>query len=248
MSISSARAPAASGWVSSNGSFFNTNWLTLSNETDPGEDSDLYQDQTGAWGYNLLAVTSRPATNQSDVWRIGGPTNYTLLASNLPVANMEGLLTVPLDTNYGPWAGKLIVGNEITNTLYSIDTNGMVETWNLGVPGFGIGGQTFLIVPTNQDFYCQDSIWPPGQSYIRKVPPAFFPSQPGYILILQCAELGQSYFVTKNAAWLVHWNGTVFETWCLILSDLTEGPLDLPDDFDYVEKGVFAPIVIPPGP
>jgi hypothetical protein len=160
---------------------------------------------------------------------------------------MEGLLTLPNNAIYGPWAGKLIVGNETTNTLYTIDTNGVVETWNLGTPGFGVAGQAFLVVPgTNDDFYCEDSAWwGPGDSsfsYIRKLPGAFFPTNSGDIIVAQCPEENNN--LQPQTIWLLRWNGTAFGTSCLILSNFTEGPLKFSPDFGLVEKGVFAPIHI----
>jgi len=232
------------GWASASGKAFNTSWLTLPGETDPQETSDLYVDQTGLWGNDLLAVTSRSSKGQSDIWRITAQTNATLVASNLPCASMEGLLTLPNDPKYGPLAGKLLVGDEITNTLYTIETNGVVQAWNFGVPGLGVAGQTFLIVPqTNQNFYCQDTIYP-GSSYMRKLSGAFLASHAGDILTVQCPEL-PPYYLSPPTIWLLRWNGTGFDTWCLTLSDFNDQPFNANPPFNLVEKGVFAPINIP---
>jgi hypothetical protein len=139
----------------------------------------------------------------------------------------------------GYWPG------EPTNALFAIAGNGAVQPLNLGVPGMGVGGQMFQIVPTSQTFYCQDTL-SPGPSYIRELSPAMLQGHQGDILVLQCPEeTGLDWGpLCPSTVWLLHWNGTSFDTWCLILTDITEllGPGQA---FNFVEKGVFAPLDMP---
>jgi hypothetical protein len=135
--------------------------------------------------------------------------------------------------------------NELTNILFAIAGNGAVQPLNLGVPGMGVGGQTFRIVPTNETFYCEDTLSPwPGPSYIRKLSPAMLQGHQGDILVLQCPEETglNSGPLAPSTVWLLHWNGTGFDTWCLILPDLALLGLDY---FYFVEKGFFAPFNVP---
>ena len=249
------------GWAKHDGSACNTSWVTLPDETDPEERSDVYVDKTGLWGNRLLAVTSRYSAGQSDVWGVSisnGQPVATMIASDLPTASAEGLLTLPAEPlTYGPLAGAIVVGNEMTNTLFAIAGNGAVQALNLGVSGMGVGGQMFQIVPTNQAFYCQDTL-SPGPSYIRELSPAMLQGHLGDILVIQCPEIQivdpstglPVTLLNPPMIWLLHWNGVSFDARCLILSDLCASDLDsnllnFSPPFGLVEKGVFAPLDIP---
>ena len=235
------------GRISADGSGLNPGWVSLPGENDPHEVSDVYLDQTGLWGNSLLAVTSRPSQGQSDVWRITSQASASPLASDLPSWSMEGLLTLPDDPRYGPLAGAVLIGDETTNTLYTLNlvgTNIAVETWNLGAPGLGVAGQTFLIVPTNQQNLYIVDVTGCYSSLVWKLPGSFFVSHGGDVLAIQCPEVSQC--LQPPTVWLLRWNGSGFDTWCLVLSDLGSAPFSFYPAFTAVEKGVFAPIDIPP--
>ena len=91
-----------------------------------------------------------------------------------------GLLTLPNDVaRWGPWAQKIITGNENASKIYAIATNGVVTEFFLG-----IDPEDFDIIPANADLYVPD----PGNGRILKVPRTFFTNYVGDLLITQAGE------------------------------------------------------------
>ena len=111
--------------ISPDGSVVNSNWVSL-----PGSNGlfrgELAFDRTGLWGGDLIAVTTN-----GQVWRIteaGVPT----LVRSLGVA-LSSVITLPDDPRYGDLAGKIVVGSDSTQRLYTIDAAGNVEFFNIGL-------------------------------------------------------------------------------------------------------------------
>ena len=234
-----AAASGIVGWVKADGSLFNDSWLVLTNQADSGN-SDVYVDRTGNFGNNLLVERNRANESLGDIFVVDAATNATLLAT-LPSQYLEGMLTLPNSTNYGPFAGMLLAGEELTNTLFTVTPAGAVQTWNIGVPGLGVTGQTLLIIPTNQTFYCQDTFSPGPNSYVRELSADFLRPHVGDILVLMCSE--ESTALNPQAIWILHWNGASFDAWCLLFTDIDD--LGFQPSFYYVERGAFAPFYIP---
>jgi hypothetical protein len=72
------------------------------------------------------------------------PTQYGIL---------EGVATLTNDVSrWGPWAAKIVTGDDIASVLYTVDTNGVTTAW----PGlWGINQpEAYVVIPTNQDLYC----------------------------------------------------------------------------------------------
>jgi hypothetical protein len=112
--------------ISSDGSVVQDPWVTLPDE--PGLlRGSLFQDRYGIFGGDLIVVTTA-----GNVWRItsaGAPTKLAELGTHL-----EGVTTVPdLPAQYGPWAGKIVVGAEAQSKIYAIDANGNTDEFSIGV-------------------------------------------------------------------------------------------------------------------
>lgn len=224
------------GWVSSNGASISTNWAANSqlaaNEPDV-LGGDLYADRTGVWGNDLLAVTGDEGqlTGTRGIWRIHSATNATLVV-RIPSPHLEGLLTVSNDvTKYGPWAGKLLTGDDYLGIIYAVDTNGNYLAYDLK-----ISPDTIRLIETNQDLYCVDfNQYDQNQSLILKVSRKWLTTFVGDILMVQAGEnAGQS-----PTLFIVHWNGIGFEVHSLALHDYRSGI------GDFFEKATFAPITLP---
>lgn len=222
------------GWVAANGTNTDVSWQSVPVAFGSGL-GDLYFDQTGLWG-NCLLVIGGPlyGTNVSALWRIEANGTQSAIVTNLPTAFPEGLLTLPNDvTKYGPWAGKLITSDEMSETIYSIDTNGVVQPWYIGVTG-----QKFLLIPEGQNLYCMDGS--AGDGWVIKVSKDLFKGHEGDILAFQCPE--QQWATFPAGVFIIHWNGTNFETLPLLFGDFAAQLL--PNGF--LERGDFAPFDMAP--
>jgi hypothetical protein len=222
------------GWVSANGTTEDTGNATgpfwSSVPTAPGEGlGDLYFDQTGVWGNNLIVVETEEYGVSGGVYTVDSAGTATLIAS-VPTGFNEGLLTVPNNPAvYGPWAGQLITSDEMSLTIYSISTSGAVQTWNIGVTG-----QKFLVIPANQNLYCMDAPYPGYLGcYVFKVPEELFASHVGDILAFQSHD--QSAATFPQALYIIHWNGSSFVTYPLFFDDIPSLPAGI------IERGAFAP-------
>jgi PKD repeat protein len=125
-------------------------WVTL-----PGEfgllEGGLFQDRYCAFGGDLIVVTS-----VGNVWRINSTGTATRIASGASFGGfLEGVTTVPNDlTTYGPWAGKVLAGNENNGCVYSIDMLGNSQCW-LQELGRGLGSfapESMHVLLPNENF------------------------------------------------------------------------------------------------
>jgi hypothetical protein len=172
--------------ISADGATVKNPWVTL-----PGEsgliNGSLYIDRTGVFGGDLIAVT-----NGGGVWRINSAGVPTLIA-RLDTF-LEGLVTVPDDVaKYGPWAGKIVAGNETQGRIFAINAQGNAAPFNLG-----IRVEDIEIIPANENFYGVD----PNGNTIWGAEAAGFSTMVGDFLIAQ---------ESPGLLYHVRWNGTTFE-------------------------------------
>jgi hypothetical protein len=222
----SGSSPGSIGWVSADGTQWTNEWLTISGESNHFWGS-LYVDTTGIWSNCLIAVSgegfdSSPFESRN-VWLIDSGKHARLLAS-IDAFSLEGILTLPNDAMYGPWAGKLITGDERSSAIFSIETNGVVTSYNT-FDAFGevVSPSDFDLVKTNQDLYC--SLQQPNitdEGLVLKVPRTFLTNCLGSILITQSGE---------NVPFLAPANGKL----CFVHWDSAKS--------NFVSHSVFAPFV-----
>ena len=218
------------GWVSADGTVSNLSWCILTNEQDYVEGS-LWVDQTGIWSSNLFAVTSyaNTAGGTRGVWRIPSPTN-TLQFTRIDTYHLEGLLTLPDDQKYGPWAGKLLTADESKSLVYALDTNGIAQAYPLN----GLQADKLMVIPTNQDLYCVAWHDYPDPSLILKLSHTAFTNYVGDILAEQSGEA----FAPFAGVYIIHWDPG--------LTNFVTRSIRVPSAFGGQLEGViFAPIDIP---
>jgi len=160
--------------VSADGSTIQNPWVTL-----PGEGGlmrgSLFHDRYCAFDGDLIAVTSPfGADPGGGVWRIASNGTATKLAAI--GVHLEGVTTVPDDPRYGPWAGKILTGSEVNGLIYTVDADGNVASYDLGIKMEDVD-----IVPDNQNFFGVDF----GGGRLLGAPPAEFAGMVGDILIVQ---------------------------------------------------------------
>ena len=182
----------------------NLDWAILPGEANLFRGS-FYVDQTGIFGYDLIAVTGGEAGQGGAVWQIHSPTEATRLANiiNNTRPHLEGVITLTNDVlKWGPWAGKIITGAESAvdannfskPLIHAIDTNGVVNSYALGIEP-----EDFDIIPTNQDLYVTAF----NEGKILKLSHTFLTNYVGDLLV---SQEGLSSGVTK--LFIVHWNST----------------------------------------
>ncbi len=210
------------GRMSADGSTYTNNWVTL---PDQGFVGGLYVDQTGLFGSNLIAAAEDFGAD-GGIWSIDSSGNVTNIASDPDMYLLEGVVTLPNDTQkWGPWAGKIITGNEINGLIFSVDTNGTVAKFELG-----IAVEDFDIIRTNQDLYCTTDSTP-----ILKLSRALLTNYVGDLLITQAGEK-DSFSPFNPKLFIVHWDSTnsIFVTRSIsgpggtVFEHVTFAPIDIP--------------------
>jgi hypothetical protein len=216
------------GRISVDGATAVTNWTVLAGETQELRGS-LYVDQTGVWSNDLIAVMSNEVTNNfsKHIYRVHANGTYQLVAS-INTLHLEGCITVPNDsTKWGPWAGKILTGDEITHEIYAIATNGTVSSSF----GLGINPEDFDFIPANQRLY----ICEPDRYMILKLTATFDSFYTDALLITQAGESNEraKLFIVKrnadNSGWdirsLPYYNPTGPNSH---FEHVTFAPIDLP--------------------
>jgi hypothetical protein len=180
-------------------SSFNTNWTTL---PDSHQVQGLYFDQTGVFTNDLVAATA----DTGDVWLITSLGQSNMLASI--GLSLECVLTLPNDsTKYGPWAGKILTGNEGDLHVFTIDTNRVVTPWPFAAPVEGLN-----LIPANQDLYAVDAgTQGSTNGRVWKISRNAFTNYVGDILVTH-----EGNFDHQPRHLIVHWDGTSFVTTDLI--------------------------------
>ena len=134
-------APGVIARVAADGATVQNPWVTLDGETGTVE-GGLYVDRTGVFGGDVIAVTTT-----GGVWRITSAGAATRVAQLNTV--LEGVTTVPNDVpNYGPWAGKILVGAKTQNAVIAVDALGVAASYPLS-----ISPQDIQIVPAHENFF-----------------------------------------------------------------------------------------------
>lgn len=143
---------------------------------------------------------------------------------------LEGIISLPKNTNqWGPWAGKILTGDEGNGILYAIDTNGTVSPYDLGIEP-----DHFVLIPANQDLYACEY----ANVRVIKLSRTFLTNYVGDLLITQ--EGGSSSY-NPSGLFIVNWSGTNFVTQAVYGDAVTNG-------FGQLEDATFAPLNLPSQP
>ena len=114
--------------ISPDGAVVTNPWVDLPGDNNGLMRGSLYVDRTGVFGGDLIV-----ATTDGEVWSIDSVGAPTLLA-DLPGVHLEGLVTVPdAPARFGPLAGTIIAGAENEGLIYTIQADGTVYSFNVGV-------------------------------------------------------------------------------------------------------------------
>jgi len=183
-------------------------WVVLTNSDGSSVGSlrgGLWVDETGIWGGDLIVSTEDDSTYTGYVWRINSFGIATKVATLNGGDYYEGITTIPNDPErYGPWAGRILVGNDFGGSLpiFAINTNGIVVTYYLG-----IGAEDIRVIPANENLYSMfqgaDKLIPNGLPILYATPATQFAGMTGDILIV-------SEFSPGGGMFRVHWDGTNF--------------------------------------
>lgn len=144
-------------------------WVDLPGSGNGLMRGSLYVDRTGVFGGDLIV-----ATTAGEVWRISSAGTPTKLAD--VNVHLEGVMTVPSDSQFGSLAGKIITGAEGQSRVYAVDTAGAVQFW--AIP-FAI--EDIDLIPENENFFGVNF----GTGRLLGVPAASFDSVEGQILLTQ---------------------------------------------------------------
>jgi RHS repeat-associated protein len=175
-----------------------TAWAVLTNNagTDPGLlRGALYVDETGVFGGDLIV-----STTNGGVWRVNSAAQATKVAQIHDTNEFffEGLTTVPNNLQkYGPWAGRILVGGEIANKIFAVDTNGFVVPYDLGI----IAPENINLVADNENFFAIEE----NTFNLLGAAPSEFQGMSGDILI-STEALGY-----PGSLYRVRWDGRAFQ-------------------------------------
>jgi RHS repeat-associated protein len=187
--------------ISPDGTTVRNPWVTLSGETGLMR-GGLFQDRFCAFGGDLIA-----ATTTGNVWRVTSAGTATRLAAGIGgSAFLEGVTSIPNNTQlYGPWAGKILTGAEQQNLLYTIDAQGTVQSWNLGIAL----PEEMRVIPANENFFGVDFrgrvVWGAGADQ--------FASIVGDIVIPE---------ESSGKLWQVHWNAATSSFQTTLLAQVSQ--------------------------
>jgi Calx-beta domain len=226
------------GWLSADGTRSNLTWCVLTNDVVTNNmliRGGFYIDPTGLFSNDLVVASSDASYNSSvpkGVWLVNANGQPRLLAQIL-TSHLEGVIVLPNDTNqWGPWAGKILTGDERENILYTIDTNGVVTPYNTqNLFPDGIGSEDFDLIPTNQDLYC--SVESPSFQ-LQKISRTFWTPYAGDLLITESGD-GPS-FPIPGSLFIVRWDNMATNFTIRAIS---------PSHSEGFEHVTFAPINLP---
>lgn len=188
------------GWLSSNAAVSNLSWCELTNATETntlGFRGGLCMDTVGTFSNNLVVVTSNDqlALGTKGVWEVDAHGNPRLLA-HITAYLLEGITVIR--TNFGPWSGQIITGDEGNAMLHVVNTNGTVTNIDSTtlIPG-GIYSESIQMIPPNESLYLCD---PSGM--VIKVPRSYFVNYVGDLLI----EDGGENTNVPAKLFIIHWD------------------------------------------
>lgn len=147
------------GWLSADGTRSNLNWCILTNSVQTNAlllRGGLCLDTTGGFSNQLIAVTSPgPGTpGNKGIWRVrpNGTNGVPELVAEIETSHLEGAIVLANEyAKWGPWAGKIVTGNELEHKIFTIAPDGSVASFNLG-----IDPEDFDIILPNHDLYACD--------------------------------------------------------------------------------------------
>jgi hypothetical protein len=226
------------GWISADGAQSNLVWCTLTNSVETNAlllRGSLYVDQTGSFSNQVIAVTSPSGAGPGNkgVWRVqrNGTNGVPELVANIYTSHLEGVITLTNDvTQWGPWAGKIITGDEDFPSgpvIYTIDPNGVVTTndTTLLFPG-GIYPEDFDIIPPSNHLYFGNS----GSNAVFKLSATYLTNYVGDLLITDAGEVSP-----QGKLFIVHWDAAT--------TNFVVRRIRSTGGFEHV---TFAPIDLPP--
>jgi hypothetical protein len=196
--------------ISPDGSTVLLPWITLPGETGLLRGA-LHMDETGVFGGDLLV-----ATDAGSVWRVDGFGNATLVGS--AGTALEGLMTLPDDPRYGPWAGKAVSCSENGAGYFAFDpAGGPVTQVDLGIATC----ENVALIQPNQYYYTVDF----GGQTLWRVSPTELADVVGDVLS------GEEF---PGNIWRIRWNAAT-------------GAFDkeLEATVTQLEGAAFAPVALP---
>jgi len=221
------------GYVSANGSVSNLTWVELANPTGSSLlRGGFHIDDSGSFGGDLIVVSGSGTTTFSNTaWRLQPNTSNTV-AAKIEAAHFEGVVTLTNDVaKWGPWAGKIITGDENLIHIFAIDPSGAADSF-----GLEIRPEDFDVIPSEQDLYaCDPAGEVAGLGLVIKLNRSFFSNNNyiGDLVITQAGEAGSD----PGGIFVIGWDGDNFVTTRVRykLEDLSRG----------LEHVTFAPINLP---
>lgn len=225
--------------LSADGSQWVSNWCTLGGtiaERNNSDISGICVDDTGRFDHNLIV-----SSVVGSIWVVQCVTNG--IASSTFLTNVYGfnwaspvgvggIITLTNDVaKWGPWAGKILLGDPTRKLIYTVETNGAVVAYNTEFAG-GIAAEDLAIIPPDQDLYFIDTWF----NNLLKISRSDLAPYVGDLIITQTATGGDPYdgFSPPPELFIVAWNPTnsTFMTHIIpsegILEDETFAPLNLP--------------------
>jgi hypothetical protein len=188
------------GKIAADGGSSNLNWCILTNNTLPLR-GGLCLDETGVFSNHVIAVTSGSfGFGNKGIWRADGQGNSALI-TNVNTSHLEGAIVLTTNTaKWGPWAGKLITGDEGQALIYTVSTNGTVT--NFDTPSFLVGAtirpEDFDIIPPDQDLYACDG----EANMLVKLSRNYLTNYVGDLLITDAGETAPA----SGAVFILHWD------------------------------------------
>ncbi len=213
--------------LSSDGAEILSPWITLPGEA--GQVRGLTIDQPGTIDQALIAVTT-----QGGVWRIES-TGFAQRISNVitresesnernPVS-FEDIAVLPDDPQrYGPWAGRILAASRQDGSIFIIDRQGQVSTFDPGIEQVN----NLLVIPAGENLF--GIVVEPGQDQgsvrgsIWGAPAHAFDGMEGDLLVTQGG--GQSC-KCRPALWRVRWDGEQFKKSRLGVIESASGQAEL---------------------
>src|SRR6266516_105482 len=154
-------------------------WTALvdGQNTESGSVSGLYLDTAGVFtdDYRLIAVTTA-----GGIWRVKSDGTAKLLKQT-SFTTLEGVVTVPNNSRYGPWMNQVLVGAENASEILAVTAGGVVTPYSLTANGQTVTPEDILIVPANQNFFITDF----GSNRLLTAPASQFTSLAGEIIVTQ---------------------------------------------------------------
>jgi hypothetical protein len=170
------------------------------------------------------------------VWRIDSGAHPVLLAQ-IGTPHLEGVITLTNDVaRWGPWAGKIITGDEQAAPvplIFTVDTNGAVGRYDTTqlFPA-GIHPEDFDVILPNQDLYACD----PDAGQILKLSSTLLTNYVGDLVVTDAGEV-----VVPAKLFIVHWDGARAQFVTRSIPYFRSN-----GSFGHFEHVTFAPLNLPP--